>query len=324
MPAIMCYNTVSRIPFTFGVEIVNVANKTLFLDEDNIVKLFQQGRTMQSLADMNGCSLSPIQDCLSRRGIDTSRSWRNKLARNSEYTPQDILDMYNSGMWKKDIAKRIGCLSEGKIGTILEEFGISKAATRSEAMSNRLKRMTPEERSELAESAHNKVRGMKWSNDSLIRGALGKEKAARMDSISEKVLYDALVKKGITPIIQKAFWKYNVDFLIGNLAVEVTGASRHPDLFTYYSERLKYLLNSGLTVVYVWTRVRYFPTENAINYIISLSEQASSDPSILGKYWVIRCDGKTLATGCANDDDFTSILSSKGCFNFRGDKNRIS
>lgn len=301
-----------------------MANKTLFLDEDNIVKLFQQGWTMQELANANGCSLHAIQDRLSKSGIDTSRGWRNKLARNSNYSPQDILDMYNSGMWKKDIAKKIGCLSEGKIGTILEELGVPKAATRSESMSNRLERMTPEERSNLTEAAHNKVRGMKWSNDSLIRGALGKEKAARMDSISEKVLYDALVKKGITPIIQKAFWKYNVDFLIGNLAVEVTGAGRNPDLFTYYSERLKYLLNSGLAVVYIWTRIRYFPTENAVDNIISLSEQASRDPSILGKYWVIRCDGKLLATGSANDDDFTSILSSKGCFNFRSDKHSIT
>lgn len=313
MTAIMCYNTISRIPFPFGVEIENMASKKLFLNRDDTIREFNGGATFQQLAELNGCSLHTIHNFFTDTDIDTSYTWQNCLKRYSGYSPEDILNMYEIGMYKNEISEVTG-LSEGSVGKALGELGVPTAYNRSEAMKNRLHRLSTEEQSALVSAAHEKVRGMKWTEQNLVNGAKGREKAGRLGSVTESLLYSYFLERNRNPTLQKAIWKYNVDFCFGNVAVEVNGSRRLNETIAHITERAKYLLNSGVSIIYVWANLRHPITQNATDNILSLVDFASTFPAGFSKYWVIRSDGKFISSGGADSDDLTFIHTSKGGF----------
>jgi predicted transcriptional regulator len=218
--------------------------------------------------------------------------------------------MYESGMWKNEIAESTG-ISEGAVGKYLAKLGIPIANNRADAMSNRISRMTDDEIAAMTAPAHEAVRGMKRTDADLVKRAKGKERVGKMVGQAEKDLYALLIDMGLSPIPQKAVWKYNIDFMLnGNIAVEVTGRNRKPSNWPTYRERIKYLLNGGFALVYVWANTT-FPIEiGAAEYLVSFCEKASRDPSVFGKYWVIRRDGKLMTTGGMDNNDFPGILTS--------------
>lgn len=308
----MCYNIISKVPLAFSRKIINVDKRTLRrlpLDTDDVIGMYNNGVPVTTIADKNSCSVKAIINCLKRNGVYGGRyDWRSYIRRNYGVEASDLLRMYKSGMWKNEIAESTG-ISEGSVGKYLEKLGIPIADNRSEAMSNRLDRMTAKERSEFTKPAHDAVRGMKRTNADLAKRAKGKEKAGKLNGKAEKDLYKLLVERGLDPVPQKAVWIYNIDFMIGNVAVEVTGRNRKRSDFPAYKKRIKYLLNSGLALVYVWANSAFPLETGAAEYIASFCEQASSDPSVFGKYWVIRRDGKLMSSGGPNDNEFAGILT---------------
>lgn len=277
------------------------------LDENDVVKLYLSGETMQFIANKYGCSLNAICNCIRRNGI-SKMDWKLYLWRMAGITPDELLAMYKSGMWKNEIAAKTG-ISEGAIGKYLSYLGIPLAKSKSDAMSKRLKRMTQRERDKLTKPAHDAVRGMKRTDEDLCKRALGKEKTGRFGSVAEKELFYLLKERGVITIPQKSIWKYNIDLAIGNIAVEITGRARKPENIPVYRERVKYILDAGFVLVYVWANTVYPVEGGAADYIISLIQQSSSDPSLIGQYRVIRRNGKLLAAGCSNDNDFTGIFT---------------
>lgn len=282
--------------------------KELLADIDNAVTYYRNGGTIQSVADFYGCSSTFVFRHFKQNGVDMSKSGWRFIKRKFGVTPDELVKMYNSGMWKNEIAAKTG-ISEGAVGKYLAKIGIPIADNRSAAMSERLARMTADERSALAAPAHDAVRGMIRTESNLIKGALGRERVARLGSKAERQLYDLLIARGVNPVIQKAVWKYNVDLTIGSVAVEVTGRDRKPAHYAYLRERTKYLANSGLVLVYLWAS-SVIPVQcGAADYIVALSERASRDPSLSSQYRVIRCDGQLVFTGSPDNDDLPGIFS---------------
>lgn len=68
------------------------------------------------------------------------------------------------------------------------------------------------------------------------------------DSQSELILYDRLKKAGIAFTFQRAIGKYRVDFLVGNLVVEVDGPY-HKARVDRDQIRDKYLQRMGYTIM---------------------------------------------------------------------------
>ena len=312
MTAVMRYNIISKIPFTICRKVINMDKRTLrrlALDVDDVISMYQSGSSVKNIADKHNCSCSAITNCLKRNGVYAGRDWKSYLIRNTGITPKELLTMYESGMWKNEIAEEIG-LSEGAVGKYLAKLGISIAENRSKAMKNRLERMTQEERDALSEAAHDAVRGSKRSWKDLTKRAKGLERVGKTRGKAESDLFEIFKSRGIKAIPQKAVGKYNIDFVIGNIAVEVTGRNRKLGRHAVYKERIKYILDSGFSLVYVWANSAFPIQEGAADYIISLNKRVGRNPSLIGKYWVIRCDGKLLATGCSDDNDFAGILTS--------------
>jgi very-short-patch-repair endonuclease len=170
--------------------------------------------------------------------------------------------------------------------------------------------MTPEERQANTKAAHDAVRGMKRTHDDLAKRALGKERSGKFGSLAERELYPLLADSGIPVTIQKAVDVYTLDFALGNtVAVEVNGRDRKLRYWESVTERTKYLLDLGWNIVYVWATKSRPATRAAADYIIALYEQTSRDPTLRGQYRVIRCDGKLLASGGVNDDEFPGVLT---------------
>ena len=275
------------------------------LDENELVSLYVGGMRKSDIARHFGCTDAVIGTRLEKLGYPVKPPGIESRFRLDE---SELVRLYESGMTKSALAVHFGC-AESALGKRLAKLGYPIAKNRSEAMKIRLERSTPEERAHLVAAAHDAIRGKTRTEENLINNAIGREKAGSFGSIEEKDLFDLLKVRGFIATPQKALWKYCLDLVIGNVAVEVTGRGRK-----YYSvpalrERIKYILNAGFSIIYVWANTRYPVETGAADYIISKIQQSSSDPTMIGKYWVIRRDGKLLASGSSDDDDFTGIFS---------------
>lgn len=310
----MRYDVVTEVPSRFCLEVVDMDKRSLRrfpLDADDVVKLYRSGISASALAAKYGCSFNAISNCLNRSGIHTTRDWKDYLFRKSGVTPDDLLAMYNSGMWKYEIAHTLG-ISEGGVGRFLARLGVPLADSRSSAMKDVHKKGGKEWSANASKPAHEAVRGMKRTDADLIKRAAGKERTGKFGSVMERVLYDMLIERGLSPVPQKAIHKYNIDLMVGDVAVEITGRGRKPKDIPAIKERIKYLLNSGYSVVWVWGSIDRPIESGAADYIVAYCEAVSRDPSLIGENRVIRRDGKLIAVSRSNDDNFPGVFSAKG------------
>jgi len=277
------------------------------LDEDYLVNLYTGGMRKSEIAKLFGCTDKVILERLDKLGYPPKAPGIEHKFRLDEV---ELVGLYESGITKSALAVHFGC-AESAIGKRLAKLGYPIAVNRSEAMRIRLQRAGPDARQILSSRAHDAVRGMVRTEENLIRGALGREIVGRLGSSQEKIFYNILKERGIDTICQKALWKYSIDFVIGNVAVEICGRRRKPEQVSDFEKRHKYILNAGFVLVYICTSIRFPITWLAAEYVITLIERSSFDPSVIGKYWVINGHGKSLTAGGIDDNNFTGILTPK-------------
>jgi hypothetical protein len=222
----------------------------------------------------------------------------------------DLRRRYLAGESKTAIAKSFG-VSPHVIAHRLEEVGIMKSATFSEARLIMHSRMTAEQSAAQAVAAHNAVRGMKRTHENLCNRSLGVERAGKFGSDDEATLCRSLRRRGLTVIPQKAEGIYNIDLTVGTIAVEVGRHYPKGLARARMQERVEYLLDAGWTLVVVTTAKTFWQMgPGAADYIVALVEQSSSDPSLRSQYRVIRGDGKFVASGSRESHDLPGILTS--------------
>lgn len=283
--------------------------RRLPLNADDIIKRYNSGASPRKIAASCGCSAKAIVNLLCRFGVYRgTENWQQYLFRKTGYTPEKLLDLYNSGIWKCDIASRLG-ISEGFVGSCLNSLGVPIAKNRSESLRNIHNRGGEERKHSITKNAHDSVRGMNRSAENLIKCAIGRERAKRFGSSTEKALYDLLIDKGVNPIPQKAVHKYNIDLAIGYVAVEISGRSRKPKDIPAMIDRIKYLIDSGYIIVWVWANTTFPVTVGAADYIVSLVNEIGADPAFIRENRVIRCDGKLLSRCGRDSDNFPGIFT---------------
>lgn len=310
MSTIMCYNVICVIPFFCCLEIVNMGRGNKFpLNENDLVRLYKGGMSKVALSRHFGCSQKVVGVRLAKLGFPVASREDSQKHRRIVIDPDEILSLYVAGMTKVSIAKYYGC-AESLIGKRLADLGFPTAPTRSEAMKIRLARMTAQERLALTKPAHDAVRGMKRTYADLRKRALGNERAGKVRGRAETTLYKMLIEKRVNATPQKAIGKYNVDFAIGTVAVEIFGRAKKDEALAILPKRIKYILNSGWTLVVVWANDRCPISNTAADYIISLSEHAGRDPSLRGQYRVIRGNGDFFAEGSSKSNKLPGILTS--------------
>lgn len=219
--------------------------------------------------------------------------------------PQHIIDLYRSGLGTEDVAKQLPFpISSAWVYNFLRDEGVLR--TRQEAMDLVFAKRTPEQHTAWTAAAHDAVRGSTRTEESLCRGA--RTRFEKQLGVSE---VDRMMAEWLRPhesILQKDVGRYNVDVLVNDtVAVELLGHSSHNrggPQSARAADRAKYILSTGLNLLYVWItegdvwRLR----REAADYALAFLEKTSSDPAFRGEYRVIWGDGEAAPhSGDLND-----------------------
>lgn len=265
-------------------------------NEDDIIKRYKSGESVNKIAQSYGVTKSAVERCLKRCGISLQGI---KIP----LDVQKIADMYTSGMSENAIAKQLN-VSRSVIRRRLVESGVvirGKTEANQLAMSKR----TPEENRRNTRAAHDAVRGKPQSHEVLCKRAVSRQRNfSAFGSPYEQDIADELTKRGIKFVPQLAIDKYNIDFAIGgSIAFEVFGGNWHAHgrHRARFEERSKKLFDCRYTIVICWIGFNHrFNPSAIVDYLVSLNEILRSDPSASCKHYVIGGDGKPCSVGSSN------------------------
>ena len=274
---------------------------------DDAIRLYLAGDPEKEILSTTGVSKSTLHRERSRRGIPPRREFILPI--------DDIVNAYQFGESEYSLAQRFH-VSRNVIRRRLEGAGI-QIRTMSEAGLVRAAQMSAEQRSSQAAPSHAAIRGSKRTEGQLLRRAQLIEQRGTFGSPGEKWLHDSLASYGLKPIPQKAIGKYNVDLAIAPIAMEVLGGGWHLTK-RHHSIRTPQILNSGWSLLFIWNQDGPAAmSKGAPKYVVSYIEEVSRDPSLVGEYRVISGNGKLLAAGRSEDNEFPLVPPPRGPLNAR-------
>lgn len=211
----------------------------------------------------------------------------------------DIIKAYSSGQSEKSVASDYG-VSRGAIRYVLSKNSVPIRG-RSDSMLVRMSRLTPEERKANALAANAAKRGLPNTDAQQRRVALTNYHTGRRIGRWEKELTHELVSRGLSADPQFPVDRYNVDIAIPPIAVEVHTQYARPYYHLRDRNRIKYLCDTGWTMVYVLAgRTMNIPL--VADEIVTFREEVQRDPSLVGEYRMIRGSGEFLAFSRADLD----------------------
>lgn len=216
---------------------------------------------------------------------------------------QEIIDMYNNGISELAISQKLN-VSRCAVRQRLNENNV-EIRTPSEASFVSAKQFTPEQRKARAKKANDTLKGVKQPISSRIKRAKYIERNTMENIIGfgEIEFKNELERKSIAHIWQKAFHIYSLDFLIGNVAVELKGGSGGRGTPDIKNGRIKFLKDKGISTLYVALENTDALIQSFDN-IINLVNEMNKNPIPEGEYRVI----------CCRFDRFRKIRNSLGRF----------
>lgn len=260
-------------------------NVRRFTDDfvNNCIELNKSGLSLAKIAKRFSCSAGHLSIAMKKIGYQVIADNVKK-----DIPHNELIELYRAGWSVKQLAEKFG-ISRKTISARLVEQGI-KPRNRSEAMFNRMKFTTEEERKNLAKSANEAVRGKPAKRERLIKGSITRRINPKFVGFGEELLQFELGKLGIEAISQFVFDIYNIDLLVNrNIAVEVLIGHGNP--FSLKKNRIKTekLLNSDFNVIWITANSREAFTANLCHLVAYLNEFCSNPPSTC-QYRVIRCN----------------------------------
>jgi very-short-patch-repair endonuclease len=264
-------------------------------DGDDLERRYLTGESLAQIAKSLGVSVSTVCRRLDKIGIKRrSISEAHRSRTRATIDDRDIARRYREGESELSISTSIG-VSRCLIRCVLERTG-EPIRGRSEASSNRMAKLTEEERLELTDAAHAAVRGVPQSEQHAFNIARGREANwSQWASPAELEIARTLTERGIDFTPQKAVGPYNIDLAIAesSIAVEVFGGGwhAHGSHATRYRERTDYLLDRGWMPIIVWATFHVPLGPGAAEYVIAQHEiRRSRKPERCCEH-VIRGDG---------------------------------
>lgn len=227
----------------------------------------------------------------------------------------ELLLLYRSGISEQLLASSYG-VSRNVIRRRLLELGVKPRAGK-EATRLRWEQMTLSQRQRQTAAANRASRGKPKTFEELCLRALTHQSKGLGISLTEQILRDMLLERGVTTIPQQAIGPYNCDLGTEPVAVECFGGNWH---FTgrharREPKRVNYLLDAGWHVLYVHINLRYPLLPAAADYIVAFYQETSSHPAMRREYCMIGGTGEVFFTGCHQSDNrpvippFTSRLN---------------
>jgi hypothetical protein len=278
------------------------------LNMDEIIRRYIAGDSCQVLAEAFGVHGDTIRARLAEAGVPRRKNTESPRRERVSIDSDAVVKRYLAGESEKALAAAFG-VDRNAIRTRLRKAGV-EPRNRSEAAYLRMAHATADERARLASAAHDAARGRRRPlSEKLARAATMEAMGVSAPSVSaaEKLLAGWLSDAGLAVIHQKAVGPYNVDLAAGTVAVEVLGGGWHRAKL--HGERLRYLLDAGWDVIYIWVDGRRSPlTAEAAQYVVSHCQVRDGDPAAPRCYRVIRGGGEFIAEGSADGDDIPDVL----------------
>lgn len=281
---------------------------------DNLVKAYADGLSCKEAGRSVGIGVSQAHYWLKKYGIDTSqvaRSFAKARAGRDEIRDR-IVQAFKDGGSVKAVAERFG-VQRSTVIRCLEDVGIAPRS-RSKAMILRMASTTDDDKKALAAAANKARRGAQASADELRKKAFTKARTHSKVGAAEYEFADTLTSIGMHADLQYPVGPYNIDIMCWPIAVEIHSQAGHPHSDARCLQRIKYLCDRGLSVVYikcaswrndVWTINA--PEIICAYHIAALHEATQTDPSLLGQYWVVRRSGETITSSCCDLDKIALV-----------------
>lgn len=276
---------------------------------DYAERLYASGQSFDQVAAALGRkSADGIRHALQRRGVEARPAHAVMAGHNRIAPPADLKTVHASGESVLAMSKRYD-VARGVVERWLRNAGLPIRSS-SEAGVLRMGRMTAAERKQLASASHAARRGQIVSDEVQEKIAATRERIqyGGRTSPGTDVLCAMLHSDDISHVREKAVGRYNVDIALpeSSVAVEVLGGNWH-GAKPIHARRTPDILNRGWHILFVWDIKRCKVGPGAYNEIVAFAQFASENPSARREYRVIRGDGKLLAVGHADDDEFPLI-----------------
>lgn len=273
-------------------------------------ELYAAGKTFKQVASELGMDTSSLRSAMIRRGVKPRpRAYRSPGVLSA--APDGCVAGYLSGISENVLAARYG-VSRAVVARWLRESGVDRRGIQ-QAATLRRGYIPAAERSANARAAHDARRGQTNTEAHQCCIANTRERICWGGSTSRGTDYlaAALAERGIPLVREKAVGRYNVDLAITAeaVAVEVLGGNWHGSK-PIHAKRTPYILNRGWSMLFVWDQQLAPLGSAALSYLVAYLEEAGRNPAPVCEYRVIRGDGKLVAVGHADDDDFPLVLPS--------------
>lgn len=272
----------------------------------NCIELNKSGLTIREIAKFTGSKAKRIGERFKDFGYKPINHAVKQIPNN------ELISLYSQGWSVKKLAEKFS-VSRAVIADRLIQQGI-QPRNRSEAMFNRMKFTTKEERKYLIAKAHEVIRDKSLNRECFKKGAITRQEniVKKFVGFGEEILQRKLSKIGFKITPQFAFDTYNIDLVInGSIAVEVKLGS--PTYFTTKKFKVKTekLINSGFGVIWInFANRDWIKNRVALRNLVTYLQEFSLNPSSIGQYRVIRCYFE-----CSQRKDklghYTSVLASK-------------
>jgi len=245
---------------------------------DDAQALVSSGASLVEAGKALGVKADIISKRLRERGVVIIAGGRPAPNRRKDLPERTMVEAYRSGESELALSLRFGC-NRFTVTRILDRNGVERR-TRSQANVRRMQDMSSDARRCLIEAA----RAIRFAN--MRKAAYDPTSTHYSIGPGEREIADRLERLGYSVSRQEMIGPYCIDMVVRNLAVEVKQKTRLT--FSPYSdiERSKYILERGLSLVFV-----VFDTAKtvalALDDVIACLEILCREPPPCSEYRVI-------------------------------------
>lgn len=229
---------------------------------------------------------------------------------------QSLADDYRSGMSELACSKKYGITRAGVRCRIISAGIIPRSG--SEANIIRMGKLSKDEKLALTKSAHDAVRGKKVNQKSIEKISKTRHDKPwnHLVGKGEQEFIDELTHRNISFEWQSPVGGYNIDFLMGSVAVELRCETCDPLKREMQRKKIEYLLSRNFSVIYIlFTRTDEFIGN--LDKIISEIDLVSGLPFTTGQYRMIRCYADRFTRIRCDNGQFAAIPSPITTYNIR-------
>lgn len=279
------------------------------LDMDNVVQKYLSGTNAEELGREFGVKGDTVRAWLKKRNVPLRARGESTLMKSPlTLHVSTIIERYIAGESVNKLAQAYNT-SRRCIEIRLIKHGV-QLRNQSEAESAKWRRMTSVQRQRQVAKAHNARRGQKDSWETQCRRAQSWYLARLHISPKEDALAAMLRSLEIPVLQQFPVGAYNVDLLIHGtpIAIEIeAGNWSNKQLGFDYTKRMKYILDQGYIMLFVFIKNKPLEIRPVTDYLIRFLETFGWDKPAIGQYGMIRGDGQLTTTRTMDFDSFTRI-----------------